>query len=189
MVNIFRNLQMEVIETSIPGLVIIKPRVFADSRGYFFESYNSREFREKVGDVNFVQDNESRSERGVVRGLHFQCEPYAQAKLIRCVSGRVLDVALDLRPGSPTYGRYEAVELSGDNHLQFFIPRGFAHGFAVMSDEALFQYKCDNFYAPQAEGGIDPFDSALAIPWPFTRREAIMSEKDKNHPLFANYHQ
>lgn len=176
---------MEVIETSIAGLVIIKPRIFTDSRGYFFESFNDREFREKVADTVFVQDNESRSARGVLRGLHFQRGEHAQAKLIRCVSGRVLDVAVDLRPGSPTYGRYEAVELTGDNHLQLFIPRGFAHGFAVMSDEALFQYKCDNLYAPQAEGGIDPFDPTLAIPWPFTRSEAILSEKDLRHPRFA----
>jgi len=176
---------MEVIETSISGLKIIKPRVFTDPRGYFFESYNAREFAEKVtAGVTFVQDNESRSERGVIRGLHFQAGEYAQAKLIRCVSGRVLDVAVDLRRGSPTYGRHEAIELSGENRLQVFIPRGFAHGFAVLSDEAVFQYKCDNFYAPEAEGGIDPFDPTLAINWPFSRDEAILSEKDKHHPRF-----
>lgn len=175
---------MEVIDTSIPGLKIIKPRVFTDSRGYFFESFNAREFAEKVADVTFVQDNESRSERGVIRGLHFQRGNDAQAKLIRVVSGKVLDVALDLRPGSPTYGRYEAVELSGENRLQLFLPRGFAHGFAVISDVAVFQYKCDNFYAPTSEGGVDPFDSTLAIPWPFKRHEAILSDKDKKHPPF-----
>ncbi len=173
---------MEVIDTSIAGLKIIRPQIFADSRGYFFESYNAREFAEKVADVTFVQDNESRSERGVIRGLHFQKGDDAQAKLIRVVSGRVLDVAVDLRPESPTYGRHEAIELSAENHLQLFIPRGFAHGFAVVSDAAVFQYKCDNFYAPASEGGIDPFDPTLAIVWPFSREEAILSEKDKNHP-------
>lgn len=175
---------MEVIETSIAGLKIIKPRVFTDNRGYFFESYNAREFAEKVADVTFVQDNESRSERGVIRGLHFQRGAYAQAKLIRVVSGRVLDVAVDMRPDSPTYGCHEAIELSANNKLQLFIPRGFAHGFAVMSEEAVFQYKCDNFYAPQSEGGIDPFDPTLAIEWPFTPAEAILSPKDLNHPRF-----
>lgn len=175
---------MEVIDTPISGLKIIRPRIFADSRGYFFESFNAREFAGKVADVAFVQDNESRSERGVIRGLHFQKGGDAQAKLIRVVSGRVLDVAVDLRSGSPTYGQYEAIELSAENHLQLFIPRGFAHGFAVMSDVAVFQYKCDNFYAPASEGGIDPFDPTLAIPWPFSREEAILSEKDKNHPQF-----
>lgn len=176
---------MEVIETSISGLKIIRPRVFTDPRGYFFESYNAREFAEKVAaGVTFVQDNESRSERGVIRGLHFQAAPYAQAKLIRCVSGRVLDVAVDLRRESPTYGHHEAIELSGENRLQVFIPRGFAHGFAVLSNEAVFQYKCDNFYTPEAEGGIDPFDPTLAIRWPFSREEAILSERDKNHPQF-----
>lgn len=137
---------MEVKETSIPGVVIIEPRVFADSRGYFFESYSQREFEEKVGPVHFVQDNESCSTRGVMRGLHFQRPPFAQAKLVRCVRGAVLDVAVDIRRGSPTFGQHVAVELTEDNHRQFFIPRGFAHGFAVLSDVAVFQYKCDNYY-------------------------------------------
>ena len=176
---------MEVIETKINGLKIIKPRVFTDPRGYFFESYNEREFAAKVAaGVTFVQDNESRSERGVIRGLHFQTGNFAQAKLIRCVSGRVLDVAVDLRPDSPTYGQYEAIELTAENRLQVFIPRGFAHGFAVLSPEAVFQYKCDNFYAPEAEGGIDPFDPTLAIRWPFSREEAILSDRDRRHPQF-----
>lgn len=175
---------MEVINTSIEGLKIIKPRVFEDSRGYFFESYNEREFAAKVAPVKFVQDNESRSARGVIRGLHFQRGDAAQAKLIRVVSGRVLDVAVDLRSGSPTYGRHEAVELSAENRLQLFIPRGFAHGFAVLSAEAVFQYKCDNFYAPESEWGIDPFDPTLAIDWHLSRAEAILSPKDQTHPPF-----
>ncbi|MCM1310009.1 MAG: dTDP-4-dehydrorhamnose 3,5-epimerase [Bacteroides sp.] len=175
---------MEVIKTSIPGLVIIEPQVFTDSRGYFFESFNARKFAEKVAQVTFVQDNESCSQRGVIRGLHFQRGNHAQAKLIRVVSGAVLDVAVDLRPDSPTYGQHEAIELTAENRRQLFIPRGFAHGFAVLSDSAVFQYKCDNFYAPQSEGGIDPFDPTLAIEWPFSRSEAILSEKDKLHPSF-----
>ena len=152
---------MEVIKTNIQGVLIIEPRVFGDSRGYFFESFNAREFREKTGlDINFVQDNESCSRYGVLRGLHFQRPPYTQSKLVRCVRGAVLDVVVDIRKGSPTYGRHVAVELSEDNHRQIFIPKGFAHGFAVLSETAVFQYKCDNFYAPQADGGISILDDA-----------------------------
>lgn len=178
---------MEVIKTDIEGVVIIRPRIFTDPRGYFFESYNKKEFEEKVGNVEFVQDNESRSTYGVMRGLHFQKPPYAQAKLVRCVRGRVLDVAVDIRKGSPTYGRHVAVELTEDNHLQFFIPRGFAHGFAVLSDEAVFQYKCDNYYAPHADGGIAITDPSLGIDWHIDPTRAILSEKDTRHPLLADF--
>lgn len=178
---------MDVITTEIQGLVIIKPRVFEDPRGYFFESFSQREFNEKVAPVQFVQDNESMSTFGVIRGLHFQRPPFAQAKLVRCVSGAVLDVAIDLRKGSPTYGQHLAIELSADNHLQLFLPRGFAHGFAVLSPTALFQYKCDNFYAPQAEGGISPLDPTLAINWRINPAQAILSHKDTQLPLLANF--
>ena len=178
---------MEVTETHIRGVYLIKPRVFGDSRGYFFESYSQRAFDEAVGPVRFVQDNESRSVRGVVRGLHFQREPYAQSKLVRCVRGRVLDVALDLRPGSPTWGQHVAVELSEENHLAMFIPKGFAHGFAVLSQEAVFQYKCDEFYHPEAEDGISIMDTTLGIDWRIPLSEAILSEKDlKYGPLERN---
>lgn len=178
---------MEVIKTDIEGVVIIKPRIFNDERGYFFESYNKEEFDEKVGKVDFVQDNESKSSRGVMRGLHFQLPPHTQAKLVRCVRGKVLDVAVDLRKDSPTFGKHVAVELSEENHLQFFIPRGFAHGFAVLSDEAVFQYKCDNLYAPQADGGISIEDSSLGIDWRISPQDAILSEKDKKHPLLRDF--
>lgn len=178
---------MEVIKTDIEGVLIIKPRIFTDPRGYFFESYNKKEFDEKVGNVEFVQDNESRSTYGVMRGLHFQKPPYAQAKLVRCVRGRVLDVAVDIRKGSPTYGKHVAVELTEDNHLQFFIPRGFAHGFAVLSGEAVFQYKCDNYYAPHADGGIAITDPSLGIDWHIDPTRAILSEKDTKHPLLADF--
>lgn len=178
---------MEVIKTDIEGVLIIKPRIFTDPRGYFFESYNKKEFDEKVGNVEFVQDNESRSTYGVMRGLHFQNPPYAQAKLVRCVRGRVLDVAVDIRKGSPTYGKHVAVELTEDNHLQFFIPRGFAHGFAVLSDEAVFQYKCDNYYAPHADGGIAITDPSLGIDWHIDPTCAILSEKDTKHPVLADF--
>lgn len=178
---------MEVITTEIPGLVLIKPRIFNDGRGYFFESYNKREFDEKVAPVEFVQDNESMSVYGVIRGLHFQRPPHSQAKLVRCIRGRVLDVALDLRKYSPTFGRHFAVELSEDNHLQFFIPRGFAHGFAVLSDVAVFQYKCDNFYAPEADGGISIVDDSLGIDWKINIEDAILSEKDRHHPLLREF--
>lgn len=178
---------MEIIKTDIPGVVILEPRIFRDSRGYFFESFSQRDFFDKVAPVEFVQDNESMSTRGVMRGLHFQRPPHAQAKLVRCVRGRVLDVAVDIRVGSPTYGRHVSVELTEDNHRQFFIPRGFAHGFAVLSDEAVFQYKCDNYYAPQSDGGIAITDPALNIDWHLDPSEAILSEKDTRHPLLADF--
>ena len=178
---------MDVIKTEIEGVVILKPRIFYDDRGYFFESYSQREFDEKVGPIKFVQDNESRSTRGVMRGLHFQRPPFTQAKLVRCVRGAVLDVAVDIRVGSPTYGRHVAVELTEENHLQFFVPHGFAHGFAVLSDVAVFQYKCDNFYAPQADGGIQLRDPSLGIDWRIPTDDAILSPKDLNHPLLADF--
>lgn len=178
---------MEVIKTAIEGVVIIEPRIFKDARGYFFESYSQREFDEKVRPVKFVQDNESMSTRGVMRGLHFQRPPFTQSKLVRCVRGRVLDVAVDIRKGSPTYGQHVAVELSEDNHRQFFVPRGFAHGFAVLSDEAVFQYKCDNYYAPQADGGISIADTSLGIDWMTDPSDAILSDKDTHHPLLADF--
>lgn len=178
---------MEVKSTPIEGVYIIEPRIFRDSRGYFFESYNERLFRSEVADVNFVQDNESCSSRGVMRGLHFQRPPHTQAKLVRCVRGRVLDVAVDIRKGSPTFGQHVAVELSEENHTQFFIPRGFAHGFAVLSETAVFQYKCDNYYAPEADGGISILDTTLGIDWRIPVEEAILSEKDKTHPLFKDF--
>lgn len=175
---------MNVIKTEIEGLVIIEPRLFRDARGYFFESFSEREFAEKVAPVKFVQDNESRSSYGVLRGLHFQKPPYAQAKLVRVVKGRVLDVAVDLRKGSPTYGKYVAVELSEDNHLQFFLPRGFAHGFCVLSDEVVFQYKCDNYYAPQSEGAVIWNDPDLGIDWRIPQEDVVLSDKDRCHPAF-----
>ena len=173
---------MEVRNTPIDGVVIIEPRIFRDGRGYFFESFSERDFSSLVREVNFVQDNESRSSYGVVRGLHFQKPPFSQSKLVRVVSGRVLDVAVDIRRGSPTFGRHVAVELSGENHLQFFIPRGFAHGFAVLSDEAVFQYKCDSFYAPQSEGAIAWDDPDLGIDWHIPADKVILSAKDVSHP-------
>ena len=178
---------MEVIKTDIDGVVIIEPRIFKDSRGYFFESYSKREFDEKVRPVDFVQDNESMSAKGVMRGLHFQRPPYTQSKLVRCVRGRVLDVAVDIRKGSPTYGRHVAVVLSEDNHRQFFVPRGFAHGFAVLSDIAVFQYKCDNYYHPESDGGISIADESLGIDWLVDPSEAILSEKDTRHPLLCDF--
>ena len=178
---------MEVIKTDIEGLVIIEPKVFKDARGYFFESFSQREFEEKVRKVNFVQDNESMSSYGVMRGLHFQRPPFTQSKLVRCVKGRVLDVAVDIRKGSPTYGKHVAVELSEDNHRQFFVPRGFAHGFAVLSDTAIFQYKCDNFYAPQADSGISIKDESLGIDWQIPTEQALLSEKDINHLCLKDF--
>ena len=172
---------MEVIKTSIEGVVIIEPRIFRDARGYFFESFSQKEFDEKIRPIQFVQDNESMSSYGVMRGLHFQRPPYTQSKLVRCVRGRVLDVAVDIRKGSPTYGLHVAVELTEENHRQFFIPRGFAHGFAVLSETAVFQYKCDNFYAPQADGGISIKDESLGIDWQIPMEKAILSEKDLRH--------
>lgn len=177
---------MNVIDTEIQGVKILEPRLFGDSRGYFFESFSQREFQEKVCDTVFVQDNESKSVAGVVRGLHFQKPPYTQAKLVRVVRGAVLDVAVDIRKGSPTYGKHVSVLLTEDNHRQFFVPRGFAHGFAVLSDEAVFQYKCDNYYAPQSEGAIAWDDEALAIDWQVPAEGRILSEKDSNHPCLAD---
>ena len=178
---------MEVIKTAIDGVVIIEPKVFKDQRGYFFESFSQREFEAKVRKINFVQDNESMSSYGVMRGLHFQRLPYTQSKLVRCVKGKVLDVAVDIRKGSPTYGQHVAVELSEDNHRQFFVPRGFAHGFAVLSDTAVFQYKCDNFYAPQADGGISIKDESLGIDWKIPTDMAILSEKDTLHSCLKDF--
>ena len=178
---------MEVIKTAIEGLLIIKPRVFEDARGYFFESFSQRDFEAQVGKVNFVQDNESMSSYGVMRGLHFQRPPFTQSKLVRCVKGSVLDVAVDIRKGSPTYGQHVAIELSEQNRLQFFIPHGFAHGFSVLSETAVFQYKCDNFYAPQADDGISILDQSLGIDWRIPVEQAILSEKDTRHQLLKDF--
>ena len=173
---------MEVVETNIEGVIIIEPRIFKDDRGYFFESFSQREFEEKVCKTTFVQDNESKSGYGVLRGLHFQKPRFAQSKLVRVIKGAVLDVAVDIRKGSPTFGQYVSVELTGDNHRQFFIPRGFAHGFSVLSEEVIFQYKCDNFYSPQSEGAIAWNDPDLNIDWRIPVEEVILSEKDSKHP-------
>ena len=176
---------MNIIETNIEGVIIIEPRLFEDERGYFFESFNQKEFQEKVCKTTFIQDNESKSSYGVIRGLHFQKPPFAQSKLVRVVKGSVLDVAVDIRKGSPTFGQHVAVELTEDNHRQFFIPRGFAHGFSVLSKEVIFQYKCDNFYAPQSEGAIAWDDPDLGIAWQISIDEILLSEKDKSHPKLA----
>lgn len=179
---------IEVKKTNIEGLLIIEPKVFGDARGYFLESFNAKEFAEKTGlNINFVQDNESMSSYGVMRGLHFQRPPYTQSKLVRCVKGAVLDVAVDIRKGSPTYGQHVAVELTEDNHRQFFVPRGFAHGFAVLSETAVFQYKCDNFYAPQADGGISILDDSLGIDWKIPTEKALLSDKDTKHALLKDF--
>ncbi|MFR3057159.1 dTDP-4-dehydrorhamnose 3,5-epimerase [Phocaeicola coprophilus] len=178
---------MKIIPTKIEGVVIIEPRLFQDDRGYFFESYSEKDFNREVREIHFVQDNESKSSYGVMRGLHFQRPPFTQSKLVRCVKGAVLDVAVDIRKGSPTYGQHVAVELTEDNHRQFFIPRGFAHGFAVLSPEAVFQYKCDNFYHPEADGGISILDSSLGIDWRIPTDHAILSEKDTRHPLLKDF--
>ena len=178
---------MNIIQTSIPGVVIIEPRLFKDDRGYFFESFSERDFNTQVREVKFVQDNESMSSYGVMRGLHFQRPPYTQSKLVRCVKGAVLDVAVDIRKGSPTYGQHVAVELTEENHRQFFVPRGFAHGFAVLSETAIFQYKCDNFYHPEADGGISILDDSLGIDWHIPTDHAILSEKDTKHPLLKDF--
>jgi len=176
---------MNVIKTKIEGVVIIEPRVFRDDRGYFFESFSQQRFNELVAPVTFVQDNESRSTYGVLRGLHFQKPPYAQSKLVRVVKGVVLDVAVDLRKDSPTFGQYEQVLLSEDNKRQFFIPQGLAHGFVVLSPEAVFQYKCDNYYAPQAEGSVRWDDPQIKINWQLPLGDILLSEKDKKAPLLA----
>lgn len=179
---------MDVIKTDIEGVLIIEPNVFGDSRGYFFESFNAKEFKEKSGvDVNFVQDNESRSHYGVLRGLHFQLPPYTQSKLVRVVKGRVMDVAVDIRKGSKTYGKYVCCEMSEENKLQFFVPKGFAHGFCVLSDDAVFQYKCDDFYHPEAEGAIAWNDPDIAINWPIPSSDVALSEKDKHHPYLRDF--
>lgn len=178
---------MEVIKTAIEGLLVIKPRVFEDARGYFFESFSQRDFDAQVRKVNFVQDNESMSSYGVMRGLHFQRPPYTQSKLVRCVKGAVLDVAVDIRKGSPTYGQHVAIELSEENRLQFYIPQGFAHGFSVLTETAVFQYKCDNFYAPQADDGISILDQSLGIDWRIPVERAILSEKDTKHQLLKDF--
>lgn len=178
---------MEAIKTKIDGVYIIEPKIFTDARGYFFESFSEREFTEKVRRVKFVQDNESMSSYGVMRGLHFQRPPFTQSKLVRCVKGAVLDVVVDIRKGSPTYGQHVAVELSEENKRQFFIPRGFAHGFSVLTETAVFQYKCDNFYAPQADGGISILDQSLGIDWRIPTDKAILSEKDLKHALLKDF--
>lgn len=170
-------------ETTIPEVKILVPRVFGDDRGYFFESFSQQEFDEKVCKTTFVQDNESKSKRGVLRGLHFQKGRFAQSKLVRVVQGSVLDVAVDIRRGSPTFGMHVAVELNDENKYQLFVPRGFAHGFVVMSEEAIFQYKCDNYYAPDSEAGIAWNDDSLAIDWKLPEDELILSEKDQKNPL------
>ena len=182
---------MEVIKTEIEGLLIIEPRVFKDARGYFFESFSQRDFDAQVSpllghDVQFVQDNESMSSYGVVRGLHFQRPPFTQSKLVRCVVGRVLDVAVDIRQGSPTFGKHVAVELSEENHRQFFIAKGFAHGFAVLSETAVFQYKCDEFYHPEADAGIQLLDDSLGIDWRIPVEKMILSEKDRVRARMAD---
>ena len=178
---------MEVIKTNIDGVVILEPRIFEDSRGYFFESFSLREFEEKVRPINFVQDNESMSSYGVMRGLHFQRPPFTQSKLVRVIKGAVLDVAVDIRKGSPTFGQHVAVELTENNHRQFFVPRGFAHGFAVLSETAVFQYKCDEFYHPEADGGISILDGCLGIDWHIPTEKALLSEKDMKHALLKDF--
>lgn len=183
---------MNVIKTNIEGVLILEPKVFNDARGYFFESFSQREFDEKVAPIlghtiRFVQDNESMSSYGVMRGLHFQRPPFTQSKLVRCVKGAVLDVAVDIRKGSPTFGQHVAVELTEDNHRQFFISKGFAHGFAVLSETAVFQYKCDEFYHPEADGGISIMDKSLGINWKIPTDQALLSEKDTKHQMLANF--
>lgn len=178
---------MNIIKTDLEGVLIIEPDVFGDDRGYFYESFNAKRFKEQTGiDVNFVQDNESKSKYGVVRGLHFQKGDYAQTKLVHVARGRILDIALDIRKDSPTYGRHVAIELSDQNHRQLYISKGFAHGFSVLSDEAVFQYKCDNYYAPQSEGGILWNDPAISIDWQIPISDIVLSEKDKKHPLLKD---
>ena len=183
---------MEINKTAINGVFIIEPKVFHDARGYFFESFSRRDFdafaeKELGYKVDFVQDNESMSSYGVMRGLHFQRPPFTQAKLVRCVKGRVLDVAVDLRKASPTYGKHVSCELTEDNHRQFFIPKGFAHGFAVLSETAIFQYKCDEFYHPEADGGISILDESLGIDWMLPSDKVILSQKDTAHPLLRDF--
>ena len=178
---------MEVIKTKIEGIVIIEPRIFKDARGYFYESFSQKEFDEKVMPIRFVQDNESMSTYGVMHGLHFQRPPFTQSKLVRCCRGAILDIAVDIRKGSPTYGQHVAIELTEENHRQLFIPRGFAHGFAVLSDVAVLQYKCDNFCAPQADAGIQLRDKDLGIDWKIPTENAILSDKDIKHPYLKDF--
>lgn len=173
---------MNIIKTDLEGVVLIEPKVFGDNRGYFFEAFSERDFCASVREIRFVQDNESKSCYGVLRGLHFQKPPFSQSKLVRVVKGAVLDIVVDIRKGSPTFGKYVTAELTGDNHLQLFIPRGFAHGFVVLSDEAVFQYKCDNFYAPQSEGAIAWDDPELGIDWKIPADKLILSQKDTRNP-------
>ncbi|MBR5483608.1 MAG: dTDP-4-dehydrorhamnose 3,5-epimerase [Alistipes sp.] len=178
---------MNIIKTTLEGVLIIEPTVFGDERGYFYESFNAKRFQEQTGiEVNFIQDNESKSKYGVVRGLHFQSGEYAQAKLVHVAKGRILDIAVDIREKSPTFGQYIAVELSDVNHRQLFIPRGFAHGFSVLSEDAVFQYKCDNYYNPQSERGILWSDPSIGIDWQLPASDIILSEKDKKHPLLKD---
>jgi dTDP-4-dehydrorhamnose 3,5-epimerase len=179
---------MQVIPTAIEGVFVIEPRVFGDARGYFFESFNARDFARETGsEVDFVQDNESFSRYGVLRGLHFQLPPHAQSKLVRVVQGAVLDIAVDLRSGSPTYGQHVAVELTADNHRQFFMPKGFAHGFSVLSSEVVFQYKCDDYYHPECEGALAWDDPDLAIDWRLPADKVLLSDKDSHHPAFRSF--
>lgn len=174
---------MNIINTSIDGVVIIEPRIFRDSRGYFFESFSKKRFKKKVFNTQFIQDNESRSKFGVLRGLHFQKPPFAQSKLVRVVKGEIVDIAVDIRKGSPTFGKYESVHLSDNNKRQVFIPRGFAHGFVVLSEEAIVQYKCDNYYSPESEGAIAYNDPSLHIDWEIDSSKIILSDKDKQNLL------
>lgn len=179
---------MEVIKTEIDGVLIIEPKIWGDDRGYFFESFNAKEFEEKTGtDVTFVQDNESKSRYGVLRGLHYQLPPYTQSKLVRVVKGKVVDIAVDIRKGSPTYGKYVMCELTEENHRQFFVPKGMAHGFVVLSEEAIFQYKCDDFYHPEAEGGIAWNDPDISVQWPIRTEDISLSERDKHHPNLKGF--
>ena len=177
---------MEFKKTNIEGVYIIEPKVFNDSRGYFFEAWKKEEFEQHIGPVEFIQDNESKSSYGVLRGLHYQKGDFSQAKLVRVIKGRVLDVAVDIRPSSPTFGQHVMAELSEENKRQFFIPRGFAHGFLVLSEEAIFTYKVDNVYAPQAEAGIRWDDPDLGIKWPIDPKEVLTSEKDLKQPRFSD---
>jgi len=178
---------MDVIKTNIDGVVIIEPKIFKDNRGYFFESFNEKEFKEKVADINFVQDNESKSSYGVLRGIHFQAPPFAQSKLVRVVKGKVLDVAVDLRKDSPTFGQWTSVILSARNHKQFFLPQGMGHAFVVLTKTAVFQYKCDNFYNKESEGAIIWNDKTLNIDWGVQEKDIVLSEKDKHHPTLEEF--
>lgn len=177
---------MNIIETGIKDLLIIEPRIWGDERGYFFESFSQKRFNEEIGEIVFVQDNESKSSYGVLRGLHYQLPPYTQSKLVRVVKGSVLDIAVDIRQGSPTFGQHMAIELTEDNKKQLFVPQGFAHGFVVLSEETIFQYKCDNYYAPGYEAAIRFDDKKLNIDWKIPTKDMILSEKDKKHPAFED---